>query len=122
MITALDHIQLPMPEGREDDARDFFGRLLALEEIEKPPSLARRGGVWFAVPDGRQVHLGVEEPFRPNQKAHPAFVCAELDDLEPRLGELGHPVRWDRELAPRRRFYSEDPFGNRLEFLEPVSE
>ena len=91
MITALDHIQLPMPEGREDEARGFFGRLLALEEIEKPPSLARRGGVWFAVPDGRQLHLGVEEPFRPNRKAHPAFVCAVLDDLA--SGEL----YWDRE-------------------------
>lgn len=109
-----------MPKGREHDAGDFFGRLLALEEIEKPPSLARRGGVWFALPDGRQRHLGVEEPFRPNQKAHPAFVCAALDDLALRLGERGHPVRWDGELVPRRRFYSEDPFGNRLEFLEPV--
>ena len=121
MITALDHIQLPMPEGREDDARDFFGRLLALEELEKPPSLARRGGAWFAVPDGRQLHLGVEEPFRPNRKAHPAFVCSVLDDLALRFAEHGRPVRWDGELAPRRRFYSEDPFGNRLEFLEPVS-
>jgi hypothetical protein len=121
MITALDHIQLPMPEGREDDARGFFGQLLDLEELEKPLSLARRGGVWFAVPDGRQLHLGVEEPFLPNRKAHPAFLCAELDDLALRLGEQGHPVRWDGELAPRHRFYSEDPFGNRLEFLEPVS-
>ena len=121
MITALDHVQLPMPEGRERDARDFFGRLLALEEVRKPPSLANRGGVWFALPDGRQLHLGVEEPFRPNRKAHPAFVSVVLDDLALRLGERGHPVRWDGELAPRRRFYSEDPFGNRLEFLEPVS-
>ena len=120
MITALDHIQLSMPEGREDDARDFFGRLLALEEVSKHPSLARRGGVWFALPDGRQLHLGVEEPFRPNQKAHPAFACAALDGLALRLEEGGHPVRWDGELAPRRRFYSEDPFGNRLEFLEPI--
>lgn len=122
MITALDHIQLPMPEGREEDARDFFGRLLALEEIKKPPSLARRGGVWFALPDGRQVHLGVEEPFRPNQKAHPALVTSSLDDLGRRLQNRDFPVRWDDELAPRQRFYSEDPFGNRLEFLEPISE
>jgi hypothetical protein len=74
MITALDHIQLPIPEGHEDDARGLFVRLLELEEIEKPPSLARRDGVWFALPDGRQIHIGVEKPFRPNQKAHPAFA------------------------------------------------
>ena len=122
MITALDHIQLPIPEGREDDARDFFGRLLELGEIEKPPSLARRGGVWFALPDGRQVHLGVEKPFRPNEKAHPALVESSLDGLARRLRDGGFPVKWDGELAPRRRFYSEDPFGNRLEFLEPISQ
>jgi catechol 2,3-dioxygenase-like lactoylglutathione lyase family enzyme len=122
MITALDHIQLPMPEGREDDARDFFGRLLELEEIEKPPSLARRGGVWFALPDGRQVHLGVEKPFRPNEKAHPALVASSLDGLARRLEDGGFPVKWDDGLAPRQRFYSGDPFGNRVEFLEPVPE
>jgi catechol 2,3-dioxygenase-like lactoylglutathione lyase family enzyme len=122
MITALDHIQLSMPEGREEVARDFFGRLLELEEIEKPPSLARRGGVWFALPDGRQVHLGVEKPFRPNEKAHPALVASPLDGLAQRLRDGGFPAKWDGELAPRRRFYSEDPFGNRLEFLEPISE
>jgi catechol 2,3-dioxygenase-like lactoylglutathione lyase family enzyme len=120
MITALDHTQLPMPEGREDDARDFFGRLLELEEIEKPPSLARRGGVWFALPDGRQVHLGVEKPFRPNAKAHPALVTSSLDGLAQRLRASGFPVKWDGELAPRRRFDSGDPFGNRLEKLQPV--
>jgi hypothetical protein len=73
------------------------------------------------LPDGRQIHLGVEESFRPSEKAHPAFACTALDDLAPGPGEGGHPGRWDGELASRRRFYSEDPFGNRLEFLEPVS-
>lgn len=66
MITALDHVQLAMPKGREEDARSFFVWLLGLKEIEKPEPLAQRGGVWFALPDGRQLHLGVEEPFRPN--------------------------------------------------------
>jgi catechol 2,3-dioxygenase-like lactoylglutathione lyase family enzyme len=122
MIEGLDHVQLAMPRGGEDRARAYFGGMLGLQELEKPASLARRGGVWFLLPDGRQIHLGVEEPFRSSEKAHPALVCTTLDDLGLRLGERGHPVRWDDELAPRRRFYSEDPFGNRLEFLEPVSQ
>ena len=78
-----------------------------------------RGGVWFGLPDGRQVHLGVEEPFRPNRKAHPAFGCKALEDLALRLGEDGYEVRWDGALAPRLRFYSDDPFRNRIEFLGP---
>ena len=121
MIKGLDHVQLAMPRGGEQRARTYFGGMLGLEELEKPEALALRGGVWFLLPDGRQIHLGVEEPFRPNEKAHPALVCAVLEGLALRLGEHGHPVRWNGELAPRRRFYSEDPFGNRLEFLEPDS-
>jgi catechol 2,3-dioxygenase-like lactoylglutathione lyase family enzyme len=121
MIEGLDHVQLAMPRGGEARARAYFGGVLGLEELEKPQALARRGGVWFLLADGRQIHLGVEEPFRPSEKAHPAFVCAALDDLAQGLRQRGHPVRWDDELAPRRRFYSEDPFGNRLEFLVPVS-
>ncbi|MDB5291910.1 MAG: putative glyoxalase family protein, partial [Phycisphaerales bacterium] len=68
MIISLDHVQLAMPAGQEPGARAFYGDLLGLEEIEKPPVLRARGGVWFRLNDGRQVHLGVEEPFRPNLK------------------------------------------------------
>jgi catechol 2,3-dioxygenase-like lactoylglutathione lyase family enzyme len=118
MITALDHVQVAMPAGGERDARDFYSGLLGLDELEKPGALAARGGAWFALPDGRQLHLGVEDPFRPSRKAHPAFV-ASLDELAKRMEAGGLPVRWDEGLAPRRRFYGEDPFGNRLEFLEP---
>jgi catechol 2,3-dioxygenase-like lactoylglutathione lyase family enzyme len=119
MISALDHVQLAMPAGRERDARAFYSRLLGLDELEKPAPLAARGGAWFALPDGRQLHLGVERPFRASKKAHPAFVAADLDGLAREMDEAGSPVRWDDALAPRRRFYGEDPFGNRLEFLEP---
>lgn len=114
-------MQLAMPAGREREARAYFGRLLGLTELEKPPTLAARGGVWFGLPDGRQLHLGVEEPFRPNRKAHPAFVSGALDGLADAIEEEGYPVGWDTELAPRRRFYSEDPFGNRIEFMEPTT-
>ena len=112
-------MQLAMPGGGEERAREYFAGLLGLAELEKPPALAGRGGVWFALPDGRQLHLGVEEPFRPSAKAHPAFGCGVLDALARRLAEGGYAVRWDQELAPRRRFYGEDPFGNRVEFIEP---
>ena len=119
MLDGLDHVQLAMPRGGEERARVYFGGLLGLVELEKPAVLTGRGGVWFGLPDGRQIHIGVEEPFRPNEKVHPAFVCAALDGLALRLEEGGYAVRWDGALAPRRRFYGEDPFGNRIEFIGP---
>ena len=118
MIEALDHVEVAMPAGREDEARAFYSGLLGLEELEKPPRLAARGGAWFVVPDGRQLHLGVEEPFTASAKAHPALVASSLDELARRMEAEGLPVRWDDELAPLRRFYGEDLFGNRLEFRE----
>ncbi|QIN84662.1 glyoxalase [Rubrobacter tropicus] len=119
MIDALDHVQVAMPAGREEKAREFYSGLLGLRELEKPAALAARGGAWFALPDGRQLHLGVEEPYRASRKAHPAFVVPALEELARKLEAVGLAVRWDDDLAPRRRFYGEDPFGNRLEFLEP---
>ncbi len=119
MVEGLDHVQLAMPRGGEERARAYFAGLLGLAELEKPPALAGRGGVWFALPDGRQLHLGVEEHFLPGTKAHPAFGCGDLDGLARRLAGGGYVVRWDEELAPRRRFYAEDPFGNRVEYIEP---
>src|SRR5437016_4792711 len=120
MITGLDHAQLAMPPGLEHEARRFYCGLLGLLELKKPPTLAARGGVWCRLPDGRELHLGVEDPFTPARKAHVALVVDALDILAGRIAEAGCPVRWDDELAPRRRFYSEDPFGNRLELMEPV--
>ena len=117
MVEALDHVQVAMPAGKEDTARAFYSGLLGLDELEKPATLAARGGAWFRLPDGRQLHLGVEEPFSASRKTHPAFIASNLDELAKKLEAAGIPVRWDEELAPRRRFYGEDPFGNRLEFL-----
>ena len=93
MISGLDHVQLAMPRGGEERARTFFAGLLGLEEVEKPPMLAGRGGVWFALADGRQLHLGVEEPFRASAKAHPAFGCGDLGGLARRIEEGGYAVR-----------------------------
>ena len=113
MVDGLNHVQIAMPRGGEE--RAYFAGLLGPEELEKPAVLAGRGGVWFGMPDGRKIHLGVEQPFRRGEKAHPAFGCAALGSLARRLEEGGYAVRWDGALAQRRRFYAEDPFGNRIE-------
>ncbi|MDZ4669290.1 MAG: hypothetical protein SH821_00330 [Phototrophicales bacterium] len=89
--------------------------------MPKPPNLAMRGGVWFVLPNGFQVHYGVETDFAPARKAHPAFVCDDLNAMAKRLMDAGFAVIWDEERAPRRRLYSADPFGNRLEFMESAS-
>ena len=118
-IVDLDHVQIAMPRGAEALARQFYGALLGLAEIAKPENLARRGGVWFALGD-RQLHLGVEEPFQPARKAHPAFRVEDLDSLRDRLRAAGHEPIEDEPLPGYRRFYLADPFGNRLEFLESL--
>jgi catechol 2,3-dioxygenase-like lactoylglutathione lyase family enzyme len=117
-VIELDHVQLAAPRGCEPEARRFYGELLELKEVEKPEPLRARGGVWFALGD-RQLHVGVEEPFAPSRKAHPAFRVspAELDGLAARLGDAGGTVEWDDALPGVRRFYTADPWGNRLEFL-----
>ena len=117
-ILGLDHVQVAAPRGCEAEARRFYGEVLGLAEIEKPEALRPRGGVWFAV--GRQqLHVGVEEPFAPARMAHPALRVAadELDALAERLAAAGAQVAWDDALEGARRFYTQDPWGNRLELL-----
>jgi catechol 2,3-dioxygenase-like lactoylglutathione lyase family enzyme len=118
VITGLDHVQLAMPRGHEDTARSFYAGLLGMTELEKPPVLAARGGCWFA--SGAAVlHLGVEEPFAPARKAHPALLVDDLDGLEAALRAAGHAcVRTDGEIPGVRRFHTHDPFGNRVEFQQ----
>ena len=118
MITGLDHVQVAIPAGGEPVARAFYGELLGMSEVPKPPALAARGGCWFE--SGTAVlHLGVEEPFAPARKAHPAFLVTDLDALAAALTDAGSPVtRSDGELPGIRRFHTVDPFGNRLEFQQ----
>ena len=118
MIGRLDHVQLAMASGKESAVRIFCVDVLGLEEIAKPETLVGRGGVWFRIPAGGELHYGVEDDFTPAKKAHPAFTTSRLDDLASRLVENNYPVAWDDALLPRRRFYTADPFGNRIEFLE----
>jgi hypothetical protein len=114
----LDHVQIAAPPGCEPAARHYFGELLGLEELPKPAPLSTRGGCWFALGD-RQLHVGVDPDFAPARKAHMAvrLGAAELDDLAARLAAADFPVVWDTALPAERRFYSADPWGNRIEFL-----
>jgi len=108
-----------MPGGREDDARAFYGGVLGLTEVPKPENLRGRGGCWFRSADGGlEIHLGVEQEFRPARKAHPAILVDGLGELRRRLVEAGREVQDDEQLAGHERCYGFDPFGNRLEFLE----
>ncbi len=127
-LERIDHVQLAIPQGGEDLARAFWVTLMGLVEVEKPAALARRGGAWFESPGivgtagmagitGIAVHVGVEAEFRPNQKAHPAFVVADLDALATACAAAGLPVRWDSEIPGVRRFHTDDPFGNRIELI-----
>jgi catechol 2,3-dioxygenase-like lactoylglutathione lyase family enzyme len=117
----LDHVQLAAPPGCEQQARFFYGTLLGLQEIPKPEALRLRGGVWFALNAGEQLHIGVDEQFAPARKAHPALAVSPeaVDTVATRLATAGFEVTWDEAIASIRRFYVNDPWGNRLEVLAP---
>ncbi|MEU0969844.1 VOC family protein [Streptomyces sp. NPDC005917] len=119
MLAALDHVQLAAPPGSEDRLRAFYADTLGMTEIPKPPALAARGGCWFQAGEVR-LHLGTEEAFRPAKKAHPGLRVTGIEAYAARLTAHGTPVTWDQDLPGHRRFYCEDPVGNRLEFLEPL--
>ncbi|MFF7674938.1 VOC family protein [Actinacidiphila glaucinigra] len=119
MITALDHVQLAAPPGSEEILRAFYAGVLGMSEVPKPPVLAARGGCWFAT-GAVQLHIGVEADFRPARKAHPGLRVSGIEAYAERLESRGAAVVWDGGLPGHRRFHTDDPFGNRLEFLEPV--
>jgi len=118
-IVGVHHVQLACPAGSEEQARWFYGTVLGLTEVPKPPALVARGGAWFRGP-GVELHLGVEDDFRPARKAHPGLLVADLTGLVARLESYGLGVRWDGDFPGYRRCYVDDPHGNRLELLEPV--
>jgi catechol 2,3-dioxygenase-like lactoylglutathione lyase family enzyme len=117
-ITRIEHVQLAMPAGGEALAREFYHGALGIAEIPKPPHLAQRGGCWFESGD-LKIHLGVETEFRPARKAHPALLVDDLPALRQRLSALGYALKDDEPLEGYRRIYVDDPFGNRIELMEP---
>jgi catechol 2,3-dioxygenase-like lactoylglutathione lyase family enzyme len=116
-IMRLDHVQVAIPEGAEGEARTFYCALLGFSELEKPEALRAGGGLWLKA-GSAELHLGVEIPFRPAAKAHPCFVVADLDAVDAVLLSHGYIVRPDERIQDRRRFFTDDPFGNRLEFVQ----
>jgi catechol 2,3-dioxygenase-like lactoylglutathione lyase family enzyme len=114
----LHHVQLALPPGEEEMCRRFYVDILGMTEIEKPPVLAARGGLWVRS-DNLEIHLGVEEDFRPARKAHPGILVDDIDALAERLTGLGVAVTWDNNFPGHRRFYAIDCHENRLEFLSP---
>ncbi|MCC7187314.1 MAG: VOC family protein [Anaerolineales bacterium] len=135
-ILSIHHVQLAMPAGEEDTARVFYIHLLGFTEIAKPPELAKRGGLWLQTVSNVQtavelpsehelpaatvqLHLGVENDFRPARKAHPAFIVDDLDLLLEKIQAAGY--EWDLSQPPLdgfKRAHVFDPFGNRIELME----
>ena len=119
-ILSIDHVQIAMPAGQEESARAFYVTLLGFTEIAKPPELAKRGGAWFQSGDV-QLHLGVESEFRPACKAHPAFIVDDLDGLITKAQKAGYEIDASQPpLDGYKRAHIFDPFGNRIELMEPV--
>ncbi|PYH02007.1 glyoxalase [Arthrobacter stackebrandtii] len=127
----LHHVQVSMPKDGEDQARMFYGQALGLTEVEKPPSLAGRGGCWFRAFEGSsvvaEIHLGVESVFMPAQKAHPGLVVAstaELEELADNIQSAGLELSWEERYTFEgyERFHCRDPFGNRVEILTALSD
>jgi catechol 2,3-dioxygenase-like lactoylglutathione lyase family enzyme len=118
-ITRLDHVQLAMPAGREAEAVAFYEGLLGIPNVPKPSHLAARGGCWFER-GALKVHLGVDAAFHPATKAHPAFLVEDVRGLATAVAAAGHRVVDDEPLDGYDRVYVDDPFGNRIELMEPT--
>ncbi len=119
-IDRIEHVQLAMPPGEENAAVDFYDGLLGIDHVPKPAHLALRGGCWFER-GSLKVHLGVDQNFRPAKKAHPALLVSDLGDLVDALRSAGVKIVDDEPLEGYDRIYVYDPFGNRIELMEPVN-
>lgn len=116
-IISIDHVQLAMPAGQEEQARGFYSDVLGLPETPKPPDLAQRGGCWFET-DRVKIHLGVDKSFHPATKAHPGLLVSDLQAIIERCRERGFETVDDVPLEGYRRVFVIDPFGNRLELMQ----
>ncbi|TDL33075.1 glyoxalase [Jeotgalibacillus sp. S-D1] len=117
LFKGIDHVQLVAPKGHEDKAREFYTGLLGLKEVPKPENLRGRGGCWFSC-GMQEIHIGTLEPFAAPKKAHPALVVEGLVELRDRLEKASYTIEEEEPIAGRDRLFVEDPFGNRIEFME----
>ncbi len=119
-ILSIDHVQIVMPVGEEEQARSFYVSILGFREIPKPAELAKRGGVWFQS-QNVQLHLGVEADFRAARKAHPAFIVSDLEELLFKVQSAGYEIDTSQPpLDGYKRAHVLDPFGNRIELMEKL--
>ncbi len=118
-VLRIDHVQLAMPPGEEAAAVAFYQDVLGITHVPKPEHLAARGGCWFEVGE-LKIHLGVEQEFRPAKKAHPALIVDDVQALAAAIAAAGFRVVDDQPLDGYDRIYADDPFGNRLEFMQPL--
>jgi catechol 2,3-dioxygenase-like lactoylglutathione lyase family enzyme len=117
-IIGIDHVQIAIPAGGEDEARAFYAGLLGMTEVPKPANLSP-SGCWFTC-GAANLHIGVDPDFRPAKKAHPALLVDDLAALRKRLAAAGCVIREDKPVEFYARFFTEDPFGNRIELMERV--
>ena len=116
-VIGIHHVQVACPAGSEDLLRHFYAVVCGMPEIPRPPLLAARGGVWFAAGE-QELHCGVEDEFGPARKAHPCFGVDDVAALAAAIAGAGGEVRWDNAIPGVRRFHTDDPVGNRLEFQQ----
>jgi catechol 2,3-dioxygenase-like lactoylglutathione lyase family enzyme len=117
IFIGIDHVQLAAPPGCEEKAREFYGKVLGLTELDKPENLKGRGGCWF-ICGNQEIHIGVQDHFVPAKKAHPAFSIKNLTEFKNSLISQEIIIKEDEPIKGRSRFFIDDPFGNRIEFLE----
>jgi catechol 2,3-dioxygenase-like lactoylglutathione lyase family enzyme len=117
-LTGIDHVQLAIPAGGEDKARGFFVGLLGMREVSKPANLSP-SGCWFESGE-LHLHIGVDPDFRPATKAHPALLVSDLASLRAQLEAAGCETRDDEPIEGYQRFFTSDPFGNRIELMQKV--
>lgn len=118
-VIGLDHLQMTIPEGGEEAARDFFIGLLGFTEVAKPAVLQSSGGLWLEA-GPVNLHIGIETPFAPNKKGHPAFLVNDLDEVIAKLEHANAVLKDDKQLPGYRRKFTEDPFGNRIELMQKL--
>jgi catechol 2,3-dioxygenase-like lactoylglutathione lyase family enzyme len=116
-ILNLDHVQVAIPVGGENRAREFYSGILGFTEVEKPAAMAGRNSIWFAA-GPVNLHLGIEPEFHPAKRAHPAFLVDTLDDILAACQSAGFSTKPDSSFNGLRRVHVFDPFGNRLELMQ----